>query len=148
MSTALKRKGTAQELRIFDDRGLAAVQLDRYDGTFRRDDVSVPSAGGFGIGRFDLGEIGHPAGAVIEARRPRVVDVDFVGLCRGDLRRCRDADEDAAIRIGLGPEFGADDEIAVRLLRQQVTGVGYLVGDNGTTFGTPVRTAYAREILE
>src|ERR1700730_9844635 len=57
VTAPLKRKRTAQELRIFEDRGLAAVQLDRDDGTFRRDDVRVPPAGRFRIGRLDLGEI-------------------------------------------------------------------------------------------
>src|SRR5205823_137573 len=66
----------------------------------------------------DGGDIDDGAGAVF-LLRPFVPDIHLIGIGRGDRGRVRDPDEDAAIRAGIGPEFAAQLEIAMRHLGDQ-----------------------------
>src|SRR5207237_3766022 len=75
-----------------------------------------------------------------------VPDVHVVAGGGANLLRIGAADEDTAVRVGVGVELCAQLEVAVRLLRHQETGLA-LVRDDRTAFGMPVGIADRIEIL-
>jgi hypothetical protein len=60
------------------------------------------------------------------------------------------AAEDAAIGVVACPEFGADDEVPIRIPADEVARclVRIPVGDDGAVLGPPVRIADPREIVQ
>src|SRR5262249_59051955 len=109
----------------------------------------VPLAGGLRHRRH-LGDVDDRAGAVARVGA-LVEDVDLVAGLRADLFRIGAADEDAAVGVGIDPELGADFEIGVGILRDQVAialvGLYHAVGECpiGVVYVCPVVEAIAVE---
>src|SRR5476649_2569442 len=100
---------------------LLAVQDDHEMVALRGDLVGVPLARGLGH-RDHLGDVDDGARAVARVGT-LVEDVDLVAQRRVDLRRILAADEDAAVHVLVGPEFGVDLEVLVLVLGDEIGGI-------------------------
>src|SRR5262249_44801443 len=92
------------------------------------------------------GGVDDRTGAVARVRAG-VEDVDLVGVLAGDLVGVGAADEDAAVGVVADPELGADLEVAVVILRQQVAVLPRLVGYQPTVLDAPVGVADRCEVI-
>src|SRR5205085_11674687 len=88
--------------------------------------------------RIDLGHTDDCAGGIV-LLGPVVPDVDFIGIRSGDLLWISRPNEDAAVRVRPGPEFHAQLEVSVAVLRHQEPVA--LVGHDRAVLDTPIGIA-------
>lgn len=134
--------GELAVLRVVD--GLLAVEHYGEGRSLGRDLVDVPFARRLRH-RIDLADIDDGAGAVFRSGT-LVPDVDFVGGLGADFLGVGAADEDAAVHHLVGPEFGAQLEVAVAGLRDEEA-VAF-VGNDRAVFDSPVGVTHFFEIVE
>ena len=119
--------------------GFLTVEQDDQMRTLRGNLVGIPLAAGLGH-RVHLGDTDDCAGAIGRVR-PLVEDIDLVADLGVGLLRAAAAEEDAAVGIVVGPEFGLDLEILVGGLADEKRGLlalGDLVGAQRTVLHRPV----------
>src|SRR6476469_3699566 len=115
-----------------------SIQHDSDVAAVRGHLICIPLAARFRH-RTDFDVTRDRAGAIARIRT-LVEDIGFVAGAVGYLLRIEATEIDSAIGIIARPEFGAHDEILVRLLAHQIAGLlaRHLVDDNGAVLDTPV----------
>src|SRR6516162_9859773 len=116
-----------------------AIENDSNVASVRRDFVCIPFAAGFWH-RINFNVSGDCAGAVTWIGA-LVENIGFVAGPIRDFLGVEAPEINAAVGVVAWHEFDSNDEVFVRLLRDQISGlffVSHRVGDNGTVCDVPI----------
>src|SRR5207244_3476554 len=118
--SVLQREWPGRVLAVLHADCLHAVQLHRELVALRADLVGVPFAARLVDDRHgNGGDVDDRARTVLRLGAD-IPDVDLVAGCGAHFRRIGAAEENTAVGVRRGPEFGADLEIPVGILRDEI----------------------------